>query len=49
MRLAWVAYKDGSLDDALHRVKTVAATDWQLASVEWLERKVAARTAKAAT
>ena len=36
---AWWLYKEGLLPDAIDMAKTIKATDWRKACVEWLERK----------
>ena len=36
---AWWLYKEGMLSEAIDKAKTILATDWRKACVEWLERK----------
>lgn len=46
MYKAWKAYKNGELAQAQELAKGIAAEDWKLATVEWLERRAARRLTK---
>ena len=43
MWASFTAYKDGDLALAKKRASHVTATDWRLAALEWLQRRVEAR------
>ena len=43
MDRSWKMYKMKKLQDALDIAKLIAAPDWRLACVEWLQRRIARR------
>lgn len=40
MYLAWEEYKEGNMNDALIWASEIAASDWQLACIQWLQRRL---------